>query len=117
MGGPKAFALKIAQPFMAGSSVKQTNQVPSGTKEMFARPWISFVPDGTGKRGRRFFPAMNGWPIFTSLPVLHRFSEMELRGNSAPPALGPSAFLAPLTHSFIHSFLNSLFFPSISFSR
>jgi hypothetical protein len=81
--GAEAFALKIAQPFMAGSSVKQPNPVPSGTKEMFARPWISFVPDRTGKIRRRFFPAMNGWAIFTSLPVLRGerlFAEMSQFG-------------------------------------
>ena len=57
-------ALKIAQPFMAGSCVNQTNQVPEGRKE------CSAVPDGTRKIERAFFPAINGWAIFGGQIIL-----------------------------------------------
>jgi hypothetical protein len=50
--------LKIAQRFSAGVGAAKLEKVPSGTKEMFYRPWR----DLENRIAR--FPAINGWAIF-----------------------------------------------------
>ena len=62
-------ALKIAQPFMAGSASNPTNQVPAGTKEspVFAKD--SAVPERDFGRFRNVNPAINGWAIFKLISI------------------------------------------------
>src|ERR1035437_9799220 len=57
-------ALKIAQPFMAGSASNPTNQVPAGTKESPVLAKDSAVLGRDFGRFRNVNPAINGWAIF-----------------------------------------------------
>jgi hypothetical protein len=54
--------LKIAQRFSAGIDAAKLEKVPSGTKEMFYRPWR----DLDNRIAR--FPAINGWAILKPNP-------------------------------------------------
>src|ERR1035438_811589 len=65
-------SLKIAQPFMAGFTVRQSSQSRQGRKK------LSSVPDGTRFLGA-FSPAMNGWAIFKSVQTLAELDKWQFQ--------------------------------------